>query len=170
MDNDKTMSISMEHTMKLGSYTPRMSDSHSTFSSSESCPSTYKTNAWIGKSLEKNRYSQDTLMYMHSVASSLEKSVLHSLTYPRQGDDPSMPQSWLQLFGYDIYTQEFPQKFVSGSGQGTFPRRMSVRHGGLMNHGTGIRCNLDEFGRAMTDWRKGETMNDTQPFPTKDRC
>jgi len=38
-----------------------------------------------------------------------------------------------------------------------------------INKGTEIRDKDDEFGRKMTEWRRGLTEKDTKPFPTIER-
>ena len=39
-----------------------------------------------------------------------------------------------------------------------------------INDGKEIRGKDDEFGRAMTDWRRSQTNNDTEPFETVRRA
>ena len=108
--------------------------------------------ASIGKSLSKNRYSESILHHMNDVAGSL-----------------------LERFGYNIVNQKFPSNFTK-----TLPTVDSLcpvsvaqdwkNKGSIeINSGLEIRSSDDQFGRAMTTWRRGETNNDSEPFPTIQR-
>ena len=142
-------------TSSLGSYQPR--------SSSGGILS-------IGKTLRKNRYSEETLTHMHDVAASVElnrnktTSKFINKTKKRQSNE-----TLLQKFGYDIYKQNFPENFKHG-GSPTFVGKQSRTPGCVtINKTPEIRSKDDEFGRKMTHWRRGETDNDSNPFPTVTR-
>ena len=84
----------------------------------------------------------------------------------------------LQRFGYDIYTQQFPNNFKDDIPTLSCTRRDDYdddnNNSPLMNKVCGtvvinstseIRSKDDPYGRAMTNWRRGETCDDTNPFP-----
>jgi len=113
----------------------------------------------IGKSLKKDRYSDDTIRHIHDVAN--EESY-------RIGKGHNST-TLLYLFGYDILNQHFPLSFASGSGGDCLPSllRGDPEAGTIkVNVGKEIRRPNDPFGRAMTSWRRGETNLDNDPFPT----
>jgi len=144
-------------TSNLGSYKPRSSNGG--LSS-------------IGKSVRKNRFSEGVLLHMHEVAVSLalerKQSAMHNISVPKLALQQTNA-TLLQRFGYDIYTQQFPEKFQrldellsheeAERGCGTV----------TINRTPEIRRKDDPFGRAMTFWRRGETCDDTVPFPTVPR-
>ncbi|KAL3810589.1 hypothetical protein ACHAXA_002453 [Cyclostephanos tholiformis] len=116
----------------------------------------------VGKSIHKKRYTDSVLLHMHEVAVSLElkRGKKYAPTRRQQNN-----MTILQRFGYDIYTQQFPQNFNN-------PPSFSLRndppkkHGSLViNNTPEIRSKDDPYGRAMTYWRRGETNDDTIPFP-----
>ena len=131
----------VSNTSNLGSYKPRSSGGG------------LKS---IGKSIRKERYSSSTLRHMHEVASSLRTERRDKETCLRQ-------------FGYDIEEQGFPLNFEKPP---PLPVVHTKRRGNgsiTINKTLGIRRDDDEFGRKMTFWRRGETKNDTKPFPTVPR-
>ena len=140
-------------TSNLGSYQPR--------SSSGGMLS-------IGKTLRKSRYSESTLMYMHDFAKSVEENrhktnAKFSLPKKKQ----QMRETLLQKFGYDIYSQNFPENFQQPPPVPSYQRKQSQTQGSVtINKTAEIRSKDDEFGRKMTHWRRGETDNDINPFPT----
>ena len=160
----------------LGSYRPRSSSGGI---------------ASIGKSLRKNHYSDKIMLHIHEVAVSLElerrKKHSHDVataaatiaTTPReQGvvQNNKKNTTLLQLFGYDIYTQQFPNNFKEDIPTLSCTRRYDDDNNNspLMNKVCGIvvinstseiRSKDDPYGRAMTNWRRGETCGDTNPFP-----
>lgn len=138
------------NTTSLGSYQPRSSGGG--LSS-------------IGKSLRKKRYRESVLCHMHEVAVSLELSRKQT---SKKND--SSNKTLLQQFGYDIYTQQFPGNFVHPPTvlqSSPDPGKQFGRV--VINKAPEIRSENDPFGRAMTFWRRGETNNDTNPFPTVSR-
>ena len=107
---------------------------------------------------------------MHDVAASVElnrnktTSKFINKTKKRQSNE-----TLLQKFGYDIYKQNFPENFKHG-GSPTFVGKQSRTPGCVtINKTPEIRSKDDEFGRKMTHWRRGETDNDSNPFPTVTR-
>jgi len=151
LEQEKTDST---NTSNLGSYRPRSSNGGLLS---------------IGKSIRKKRYSESVLCHMHEVAVSLElarkqKSNMMYHISTSSGRKPSNV-TLLQLFGYDIYTQRFPENFEQ-------PPRIAMQCSGgrkgnvTINKTLEIRSKDDPFGRAMTPWRRGETHGDTKPFPT----
>jgi len=117
----------------------------------------------IGKSIRKERYSTRVLLHMHEVAVSLELDRKQN-----SKEDINRPhRTLLQRFGYDIYTQQFPDNFKEP------PTTISEQDGSRIKNGSvfinktiEIRSKDDPCGRVMTHWRRGETMGDTEPFPT----
>ena len=160
-------------TSNLGSYRPRSAnyDSNAVQSGTlrEVPPS-------VGKSLlRKKKYSGETLRDMHEAADSISEEGTVGAT-----GSTAQRVSLLKLFGYDIFEQGFPNNVISddfsgdqiyrgvhierrskNSGDGGGPMRVNV--------GAEIRPFDDPCGRAMTTWRKGETSNDVEPFPTVSR-
>ena len=141
-------------TANLGSYQPRSSNGG--------------LNS-IGKSIRKKRYSESVLCHMHEIAASMELDSKHNSKKKRNGSSNKL-DTLLCRFGYDIYTQQFPENFkeappvlssavTSKKGNGTV----------LINKTPEIRSKDDEYGRPMTFWRRGETDGDKQPFPTVPR-
>jgi len=113
----------------------------------------------IGKSLKKNRYSDDTIRHIHNVANEEKYHI-------GKGDNVT---TLLQLFGYDILSHHFPLNF----GRDTVGDCVSsLLPGGpecttiKVNVGSEIRLPDDPFGRAMTNWRRGHTDQDRDPFLT----
>ena len=112
----------------------------------------------VGKSLLKQRYSQEMLQYFHSVAASKESE--------REGEN------LLKYFGYDIFDQNFPENFVSGNvkqfhsnepaASVTYNNNSSTVR---VNSGNLVRPKDCPFGRDMRNWRLQHTENDTKPFP-----
>ena len=146
-------------TSNLGSYKPR--------SSTGGLSS-------IGKSVHKKRYSEGVLLHMHEVAVSLElerKRDFMGIDPPTKSDAQRTNQTLLQRFGYDIFTQHFPEKLnqlhESLSSRGDVGRRSGTTV--EINTTPEIRRRDDPFGRAMTFWRRGQTQDDTVPFPTVSR-
>mmetsp|Transcript_18342 Transcript_18342/g.39648 ORF Transcript_18342/g.39648 Transcript_18342/m.39648 type:complete len:668 (-) Transcript_18342:82-2085(-) len=145
--------VGTTNTSNLGSYQPR--------SSSGGLLS-------IGKSIRKKRYSERALWHMHEIAVSLElaRKQNQNNNLATTSDRKQPNQTLLQRFGYDMYTQQFPDNFkqptaiASCGGSGT--RKGTV----AINKTAEIRKKDDPFGRAMTHWRRGETDADTKPFPT----
>ena len=142
---------SSANTSRLGSYQPR--------SSSGGLIS-------LGKSIRKKRYTESVLLHMHEVAVSLELERKHSKTYTLKAQDRHQKKTTLlQQFGYDIYTQNFPDNFKQPP---PIESPESVKGKGyvFINKTPEIREKDDPFGRVMTFWRRGETDGDTKPFPT----
>ena len=159
-------------TSNLGSYRPRSAnyDSNAVQSTLREVPPS------VGKSLlRKKRYSGETLRDMHEAADSVSGEGTVGAT-----GSTAQRVSLLKLFGYDIFEQGFPNNVISdafsgdqiyrgvhierrskNSGDGGAPMRVNV--------GAEIRPHDDPYGRAMTTWRKGETSNDVEPFPTVSR-
>jgi len=148
-----TANTTTSSTANLGSYQPRSSNGG--LSS-------------IGKSIRKKRYSESILCHMHEIAASMELDRKHTTKKKKSG---TKSETLLCRFGYDIYTQQFPENFkepppvllsdtvTSKKGNGTV----------LINKTPEIRSKDDEYGRPMTFWRRGETDGDKQPFPTVPR-
>ncbi|KAL3768241.1 hypothetical protein ACHAW5_003004 [Stephanodiscus triporus] len=130
----------------LGSYTPRSSSGGLS----------------IGKSIRKKRFSDSVLLHMHEVAVSLELE-------RKQKNDASKQQqnntTLLQRFGYDIYTQHFPVNFTYAPAVSSSDDPRKEYGTVVINRTPEIRGENDPFGRAMTYWRRGETHDDTTPFP-----
>lgn len=147
------MNANSSCTTNLGSYRPRSSNGGLTS---------------IGKSLRKNRYSESVLLHMHDIAVSFELERKHNSIRTKK----ATPTTLLQRFGYDIYDQKFPENFIdpplvalthSVSKHGS-------QHGTIhINKSAEIRSKEDPFGRAMTNWRRGQTNGDKTPFPTVSR-
>jgi hypothetical protein len=145
-------------TSNLGSYQPR--------SSSGGILS-------IGKTLRKNRYSESTLTHMHDVAASGEvnrnnnTSKFASISSVNKTKKQQSNETLLQKFGYDIYNQNFPENFKQPPPVPTFAGKRNKNPGRVtINKTPEIRSKDDEFGRKMTLWRRGETDDDSNPFPT----
>jgi len=152
--NDPTNST---NTSNLGSYQPRSSNGGLLS---------------IGKSIRKKRYSESVLCHMHDVAASLElaRKQNSNQLYPATTSErnQSNHMTLLQEFGYDIYTQQFPENFEQPpaiASRGSGERKGTV----VINKTLEIRSKDDPFGRAMTFWRRGQTDRDTKPFPTISR-
>ena len=94
-----------------------------------------------------------------------------------KSDKPqSNNKTLLQRFGYDIYSQQFPENFKQQPLPELLLSPPNVVLGKGNNSGTvvinktpEIRNKEDPFGRAMTYWRRGETDGDRNPFPTVPR-
>ncbi|KAL7536492.1 hypothetical protein ACHAXR_007200 [Thalassiosira sp. AJA248-18] len=140
------------NTSNLGSYQPRSSE---------------KGLLSLGKSIRKKRYSERVLCHMHEVAASLELSRKQNSYkhFAVTASDRQQHKTLLHQFGYDIYTQRFPENFKQ-------PPALEVHDSGrrkgtvVINRTPEIRKKNDPFGRAMTFWRRGETDGDAKPFPT----
>lgn len=146
------------NTSNLGSYQPR--------SSSGGILS-------IGKTLRKDRYSKSTLAHMHDVAATVEAtrnkntSKFAGISSMSKTKTSQSYETILQKFGYDIYDQNFPENFKQPPTVPTFAGKQSKTPGRVtINKTPEIRSVDDEFGRKMTYWRRGETDNDRNPFPT----
>ena len=137
-----------ESTRNLGSYKPR--------SSSGGLSS-------VGKSIRKNRYSDSVLLHMHEVAVSLELARKQKIASTKQ---QQTNMTLLQRFGYDIYTQQFPDNFKNAPAVSSRDDPRKECGTVTINSTPEIRSKDDPFGRAMTYWRRGETHDDTTPFPT----
>mmetsp|Transcript_19417 Transcript_19417/g.38952 ORF Transcript_19417/g.38952 Transcript_19417/m.38952 type:complete len:625 (-) Transcript_19417:164-2038(-) len=156
-DNPESQSTT-GNTSNLGSYQPR--------SSSGGILS-------IGKTLRKDRYSESTLTHMHDVAATVEAnrnkntSKFASIPSINKTKKNQSYETILQKFGYDIYNQNFPENFKHPPPVPTFAGKQSKTPGRVtINKSPEIRSIDDEFGRKMTHWRRGETDNDANPFPT----
>jgi len=158
--DEEVLGAEAQHcTSRLGSYRPRNDESGQQGSFTESSISTSSTGGGrvpptIAKSLRKKRYTDEILRQMHDTAAAISSN---------RGEEISL----LKQFGYDIYEQDFPNNVESGTGM-QFER---IKYGGSsstirVNVGSEIRPRDDPYGRAMTNWRKGETAGDTEPFPT----
>lgn len=145
-------------TSNLGSYKPR--SSNGSLSS-------------IGKSVRKGRFSEDVLLHMHEVAVSIalerKQASMDIPPAPKQNSQRT-DMTLLQRFGYDIYTQQFPDNFHRLD---KLPSKNRIHRRGYgsvtINKTPEIRRQDDPFGRAMTFWRRGETHDDTVPFSTVPR-
>mmetsp|Transcript_1463 Transcript_1463/g.2594 ORF Transcript_1463/g.2594 Transcript_1463/m.2594 type:complete len:354 (-) Transcript_1463:64-1125(-) len=153
------------NTSNLGSYRPRSDGGLNS----------------IGKTLRKRRYSESILLHMHDVAVSMalerkqvELDFFHAPTLFKKTSNGHKRSkvTLLQMFGYDIYSQQFPENVMrptepSLDDIGKFSVRKQ-KHKGVfrINATPQIREDDDPYGRAMTNWRRGETANDTNPFPT----
>jgi len=140
-------------TANLGSYQPRSSNGGRNS---------------IGKSIRKKRYSESVLCHMHEIAASMELDRKHNSK--KKSGYSTKSESLLCRFGYDIYTQQFPENFkepppVLSSAVNSKKVSGTV----LINKTPEIRSKDDEYGRPMTFWRRGETDGDKQPFPTVPR-
>ena len=139
-------------TAPLGSYRPRSSAGGL---------------ANIGKSLRKNRYSESILCHINDVAASLE---LERKTNNAHIISQHHHITLLERFGYDIVNQKFPSNFAKTlpAVDSLFPVAEDRKNKGSIEINTGleIRSSDDQFGRTMTTWRRGETNNDNEPFPT----
>ena len=105
----------------------------------------------IGKSLLKGRYSLQQ-----------QRDALSSAAGPS-----------LRSFGYDCLEQGFP---TSVEERGLPLRKNCVQNWPgtagatiTVNQGVELRGKGNAYGRAMTDWRRSHTKNDTQPFETVQR-
>jgi hypothetical protein len=151
----------------LGSYQPRVATDVEPRNDRSEGGSRKIAAASIGKSLTKKRYSEEVLQYLHdSVAT----------TNPSQGN-------MLQLFGYDIYSQDFPRNFAEGFAPplpsinalqalaqlAISDNRLSIRPSVNINQGEEIRPVECPYGRAMRQWRWKHTGKDNSPFPTVQR-
>jgi len=148
-----------ENNLKLSKECSKASKSLSTQMSEQNETHNKRKNALssIGKSLKKDRYSDDTIRHIHDVANEEKYSI-------GKGDNST---TLLNLFGYDILNQHFPLGFASDSGD-CLPSLLSGDPdcGTIkVNVGKEIRPPNDPFGRAMTNWRRGETNQDIDPFP-----
>ncbi len=150
---------SNHQTSNLGSYEPR---------SSNGGPSS------IGKSVRKGRFSEGVLLHMHEVAASLalerKQKYMNIISSPNF-DSQQSNKTLLQRFGYDIYEQQFPDKFERLEYLSSLREDWGRGCGSTMtiNRTLEIRRKDDPFGRAMTFWRRGETNDDKAPFPTVPR-
>jgi len=142
-------------TANLGSYQPRSSNGG--------------LNS-IGKSIRKKRYSESILCHMHEIAASMELDRKHNSKKKRNGSG-TKSETLLCRFGYDIYTQQFPENFKEPPLVLLSDTVTSKKVSGtvLINKTPEIRSKDDEYGRPMTFWRRGETDGDTKPFPTVPR-
>jgi len=142
-------------TANLGSYQPRSSNGG--------------LNS-IGKSIRKKRYSESILCHMHEIAASMELDRKHNSKKKRNGS-AFKSETLLCRFGYDIYTQQFPENFKEPPLVLLSDTVTSKKVSGtvLINKTPEIRSKDDEYGRPMTFWRRGETDGDTKPFPTVPR-
>ena len=189
-------------TASLGSYKPRclvqnkMSCSSQIQSKTQDNEEKHNTSISIGKSLKKERYSEYTLEHMHNKSyremnmKNLELNFLSNFSNEEkvlESVKKNHKKSWLKLFGYDIYSQNFPQNFEKDEqpslswdelkyfrGKNDEPdTEITSKTNGLkmlkVNVGTEIRQTSDPYGRAMFEWRKRETNNGKIPFPTKSR-
>ncbi|KAL7430465.1 hypothetical protein ACHAXH_002018 [Discostella pseudostelligera] len=141
-------------TSNLGSYKPRSSNGG--LSS-------------IGKSVRKNRFSEGVLLHMHEVAVSLalerKQNPMYKMPAPKL-ETQQTNATLLHRFGYDIYTQQFPEKLKRLDDLPAHEAVGRVCGTVTINRTSEIRRKDDPFGRAMTFWRRGETCDDTVPFPT----
>jgi len=139
----------------LGSYRPRSVGDD--LDKLEQLTVEKKPKVKIGKSLAKQRYSNDLLEHMNQVSGEL-----------------------LRTFGYDVLNQDFPQNIKS------IPRRDRVLlnvplspmttdetcdkimepRSVVVNKGRDVRDPQSKFGRYMTTYRKMFTNNDANPLPT----
>lgn len=158
----------------LGSYQPRSSSGGI---------------ASIGKSIHKKRYSDKILLHMHEVAVSLELGRMNQQSHDvataaaatiattpvQQGvQNNNKNTTVFQRFGYDIYTQQFPYNFKDDSHMSTLSCKQNGDYNNhlmnkvcgtvVINNTSEIRSKCDPYGRAMTNWRRGETCGDTNPF------
>jgi len=161
-------------TSRLGSYRPRSANDDS---NAEQDATPRKVPPAVGKSLlHKMSYSEQTLREMHEVAVSLTRDAVSG----GSNGEKASEQSLLNIFGYDL-EQEFPYNVISEElSAGQIYRGAHIQKGGgassnggcspiRVNVGAEIRPYDDPYGRAMTNWRRGETSNDTEPFPTVSR-
>lgn len=161
LELDQTKPNTNLDTSNLGSYKPR---SHEGSASAPEDKPRAKKNRSIGKSLCKNRYSQEVLFKMHQIVEA------NSLDHPTKGK-----VNFLQLLGYDVFNQNFPDNFEvpdnngcnwdfiypKDNGAAIGPRtRSTVR----LNLGAELRPPNSPFGRAMTRWRRSQTCDDKEPF------
>jgi len=117
----------------------------------------------VGKSIRKKRYSDSVLLHMHEVAVSLELERKQTIASKKQQQNNI---TLLQRFGYDIYTQQFPDNFKDATAASSRDDPRKECGTVMINSTPEIRSKDDPFGRAMTYWRRGETHDDTTPFPT----
>ena len=159
-DNQEFQSTSGKNsgsTSNLGSYKPR--------SSSGGILS-------IGKTLRKNRYSDETLAHMHEVAATVEanrnkaNSKFANIPNINKTTKSQPYETLLQKFGYDIINQNFPENFKHSPPLSYSGKHKKTRGQVTINKTPEIRSIDDEFGRKMTHWRRSETYNDSKPFPT----
>jgi hypothetical protein len=124
----------------LGSYQPRMDKNGDRISE------------LIGKSLSKPyRYTDSLLHDIHTTA-----------------DSCTWTCNWLQFFGYDMITQNFPAHVDSYIPKQQHSVKCVSPSSILINDGNLIRPFDCPFGRAFTYWRQAITNNDTNPFPCAD--
>ena len=176
----KTSDTNSTNTSRLGSYQPRSSGGGLLS---------------IGKTLRKHRYSESVLLHMHDVAVSLAIARKEKLSKKKLGPtapwgkisnilnssaNPSLlphkkqqyNMTLLQMFGYDVYSQNFPENILKplqvslDELTNSFKRIPSQQGLVEINNTTEIRKKDDPYGRAMTAWRRGETNGDTTPFAT----
>jgi hypothetical protein len=100
---------------------------------------------------------------MHEVAVSLELARKQKIASTKQ---QQTNMTLLQRFGYDIYTQQFPDNFKNAPAVSSRDDPRKECGTVTINSTPEIRSKDDPFGRAMTYWRRGETHDDTTPFPT----
>ena len=172
-------------TSRLGSYRPRSANDDSSNANAEqggarSTGTLREVPPAVGKSLlHKRRYSEETLRKMHEAAALLAADAASGGANEEAG---SNVVSLLKLFGYDIFEQGFPYNFIAKEAsahqiyRGVYMKKWSNVRGDSgqccpmkVNVGAEIRPYDDPYGRAMTNWRKGETSQDTEPFPTVPR-
>ena len=149
-----TANTTTSSTANLGSYQPRSSNGG--------------LNS-IGKSIRKKRYSESILCHMHDIAASMELDRKHNSKKKRHGSG-TKSGTLLCRFGYDIYTQQFPENFKEPPpvlSSDVTSKKVSGTV--FINKTPEIRSKDDEYGRPMTFWRRGETDGDTKPFPTVPR-
>jgi hypothetical protein len=145
-------------TSNLGSYKPRSHDDGTSHNEGQRSKSSS-----IGKSLGKNRYTRTDIEKMHQIAE--EESINH----PSNGN-----VNLLQLFGYDITTQNFPSNFerdetTSSNWDYIYPQEYRQKSTVRINKGKELRPADSPFGRAMTRWRRSQTGDDAKPFPIKNK-
>ena len=138
------------NTLQLGSYKPRSEKQSPTAS--------------IGKSIRKGRYSQDILSHFQEMANQEEFQMEYK----------GRKINLLELFEYELSNQNFPfsldsketewslEQYISKIQKSKSDNDGSVR----VNIGPELRPKSSPFGRPMTTWRKSQTANDCNPFPT----
>ena len=149
-DNDIKKVEESVNTLQLGSYKPR-SEKKSSIAS-------------IGKSIRKGRYSEDILSYFQDMANQEEFQMEYK----------DMKTNLLELFEYDISNQNFPYSTDSKETDWSLEQFMHRVEKSCGDNNAGVRVNIgpelrpkfSPFGRAMTTWRKSQTDDDCNPFPT----
>jgi len=153
-------------TLQLGSYKPR-SEKQSSINS-------------VGKSIRKERYTKEMLSYFQQMAQKEE--------FQLSARNRNQKVNILELFGYDIANQNFPNNFEdninrSSADADDFNSNLNKDFGQFifrgskggqnedknilhLNLGPELRSASNPFGRVMTNWRRSQTLNDTIPFPT----